>query len=99
MRPGILRVTSRTPDFEVGDLAVTVGRRWWRAYGREFWTVVPKRDAGSHGQYGRLTLLRDDECVLLPMPTPPPAVPFIPPRLLARGRLRWPSWSPAPRRA
>lgn len=96
MRPGILRVIARTPDFAVGDLAVTVGRRWWRAYAREFWTVAPKRDPGIHGQHGALTLLQDHECELVPMPTPPPAVPFIPPRLLARRRARLPSRAPDP---
>lgn len=99
MRPGILRVLTRTPDFWPGTLVVTVGRRHWRAYGRDFWTVVPDRDIGSFGQYGRMTFLQDHECEIVPMPTPPPAVPFIPPRLLASGRLRWPAWSPAPRRA
>lgn len=92
MRPAILRVTSTGPDFRAGDLAYTIGRRYWRAYHQEHWTVWPKRgtqDAfAGVGERGTYTLLRDDECVPLPMPTPPPAFPFFPPRVLARWAAR-----------
>ena len=72
-----------------GQLAYTVGRRWWRAHSQEFWTVWPGcADPLPAGQYGKLTLLQDHECVEVPFVIPPPAPPFFPPRLVARWAAR-----------